>query len=206
MRINTIFIRIFWVFLFGFLAVFSGFQAQEPSWVYSDGTPINTDTEPAENTEKAALPRQFRELALGMGLDELKNALSKDTYFNFRGDRDVSLLPSGEQSLVETTGSLFIRRAFFQFRDSELFIMAFTMDTNQMDHYSVFSAFVNKYGQPGYLDPKESVWENEDTRIAIERPLTVKYIDKRVFNDIISESAVIESGYVQLRQDFLDEF
>ena len=193
----------FLVFLFAGLR---GLAAQEISWKYSDGTPIENSGKAPENAEKTALPRQFRELFLGMGLEELKSALTKDSYFNFRGDRDVSLLPARNQSLVETTGSLFIRKAFFQFRDGELFIMAFAMDTSRVDHYSIWTALVEKYGKPSFLNPKETVWENEDTRIAIERPLTVKYIDKRVFNDIIDESAILESGWVQLQRDFLDEF
>jgi hypothetical protein len=84
--------------------------------------------------------------------------------------------------------------------------MAFTINTDMMDYYSVFTNLVSKYGQPTYLDPKEAVWETEETRIAVERPLTVKYIDKKVFDDIINEASVIESGRVQYRQDFLDEF
>jgi hypothetical protein len=155
---------------------------------------------------KAALPRQFRELSLGMGLDDLKSALQKDGLFSFRGDRDVSLLPAREQSLVETTGRSFIRRAFFQLRDGQVFIMAFTLNTAVIDHYSMFTHFVQKYGEPAYLDPKETVWETEDTRVALERPLTVKYIDKTVFNDIITESGIVESRQVQEREDFLDEF
>jgi hypothetical protein len=160
----------------------------------------------ADDAGEDALPRQFRQIVLGMGLDDLKTVLQNDNLFNFRGDRDVSFIPVREESLVETTGSSFIRRAFFQLRDGTLFIMAFTLNTNMVDHYSVFTDLVAKYGQPSYLDPKEAVWETEDTRIAVERPLTVKYIDKRVFDDIISESSVIQSRRVQQRQEFLDEF
>ncbi|MCL2412151.1 MAG: hypothetical protein FWC97_10975, partial [Treponema sp.] len=61
-----------------------------------------------------SLPRSFRQIYLGMYLDDLKERLLEDRYFNFRGARDVSFLPIREQSLVETTGSSFIRRAFFQ--------------------------------------------------------------------------------------------
>jgi len=153
-----------------------------------------------------ALPRQFRHLSLGMSLDELKDNLLKDGLFLFRGDRDVSFLPARDQSLVETTGTSFIRRAFFQLRDGQVFIMAFTLNTEIIDHYSVFTQFVEKYGQPSYLDPRMAVWETEGTRVAIERPLTVKYIDRVVFNDILDESGLIESGQVRLRQDFLNEF
>jgi hypothetical protein len=154
----------------------------------------------------AALPRRFRTLALGMSMDALKENLLKDDLFNFRGDRDVSFLPAREQSLVETTGSSFIKRAFFQLRDGAVFIMAFSLNTEIMDHYSVFTQLVERYGEPSYLDPREAVWETTDTRIAVERPLTVKYIDKTVFNDIVSESGLIESGQVRRRQEFLNEF
>ena len=162
--------------------------------------------EDSAGEEEKALPRQFREIALGMALDDLKSALEDDRMFNFRGDRDVSFLPAREESLVETSGSSFIKRAFFQLRDGELFIMAFTLNTGMMDYYSVFTDLKGKYGQPSYLDPREAVWETEDTRLSIERPLTVKYIDKKVFDDIVSESALVESRRVQQRQEFLNEF
>ena len=156
--------------------------------------------------QSVELPRQFRQLALGMNIDDLKANLLSDDYFNFRGDRDVSFLPIRNQSLVETTGPLFVSRAFFQLRDEQVFIMAFTLNTAIIDHYSVFTQFVEKYGEPSYLDPRTAIWETDETRIAIERPLTVKYIDKVVFNDIVSESGLIESGQVRMRQEFLNEF
>ncbi|MDR1128744.1 MAG: hypothetical protein LBL20_05475, partial [Treponema sp.] len=74
-------------------------------------------------------PGNFREFGLGMDLGALRSALEKDRLFNFRGDRDVSFLPNRDQSLIETTGFSFIRRAFFQLRDGKLFIMAFNLDT-----------------------------------------------------------------------------
>jgi len=175
------------------------FLLQAKAW------PQSAEAEKTEESEPA-LPRQFRQLVLGMGLDELKEALKNDDLFSFRGDRDVSYIPVREENLVETTGPSFIRRAFFQLRDGTLFIMAFTLNTSMIDHHSLFTSLVEKYGPPSYLDPKESVWETDETRIALERPLTVKYIDKKVFDDIVNESGLIESGQVRLRQDFINEF
>jgi hypothetical protein len=127
-------------------------------------------------------PRSFRGIFLGMGLTQLKDAIRRDGIFYFREDRDVSFLPSDqEQTLVETQGLSFIRRAFFQLRYGEVFIMSFTLDTTQVDHYSVFSSFVSRYGEPSSLNPQEAVWETPETRVSIERPLTVKYIDKHNF-------------------------
>ena len=73
----------------------------------------------AKAADGSELPKQFRQLSLGMGLDALKDELIKDELFQFRGDRDVSFLPAREQSLVETTGLSFIKRAFFQLRDGK---------------------------------------------------------------------------------------
>ena len=169
--------------------------------IFSEGVQAQQN---AEQTLK--LPTQFRQLYLGMSLDDLKTTLLGDNYFNFRGDRDVSLLPVREQSLVETTGSSFIRRAFFQLRDGSVFIMSFSLNTQIIDYYSVFTQFTQKYGEPSYLDPRTAIWEMDETRVAIERPLTVKYIDKIVFDDIVNESGLVESGQVRLRQDFINEF
>jgi hypothetical protein len=152
------------------------------------------------------LPRSFRGFSLGMDPEELKSALREDELLRFRGDRDVSFLPVREQSLVETTGFSFIRRAFFQLRGDELFIMAFSLDPGLIDHYSVYTSFVRKYGEPKFIDPKQAVWESGDTRVSIERPLTVKYIDMRVFNEVIAESETRQSKEMLLREEFLDDF
>lgn len=156
--------------------------------------------------EGAELPRQFRGIALGMGIDELKAALATDELFSFRGDRDVSFLPDPQQSLVETTGLSFIKRAFFQLNEGALFIMALTMNSDLVDYYSLFTALSNKYGPPGSLSPQQSVWENGSTRLALERPLTVKYIDMGVFREIVGEATVQETRELRLRQEFIDAF
>ncbi|MDR1104744.1 MAG: hypothetical protein LBL44_00170 [Treponema sp.] len=166
------------------------------------GTPAS----PGPAPEPVPLSRAFRSLSLGMSLDELKAGLAGDGLFAFRGDRDVSFLPQRDQSLIETTGSSFIRRAFFQLRDGEVFIMGFALNTAIVDHYSVFTSLVKKYGEPSSLDPRQAVWERDGTRISIERPLTVKYMDMRVFNGIIDEAALAESREIRLREEFLDEF
>jgi hypothetical protein len=174
--------------------------------LFAQGVFAQEKAETSNESAATELPRKYRELSLGMSLDDLKANLVSDNYFDFRGDRDVSFLPVRNQSLVETTGSSFIKRAFFQLRDEAVFIMAFSLNTEIIDHYSVFTQLVEKYGQPSYLDPSTAVWETDETRISIERPLTVKYIDKKVFTDIINESGLIESGQVKLRQDFLNDF
>ena len=167
---------------------------------------IPSGTGPSITPGSDPLPRSFRKLQLGMSLDELKSELEDDGLFEFRGDRDVSFLPVKEENLVETTGLSFIRRAFFQLRSGRVFIMAFSLDTDRMDHYSVFTSLIKKYGEPVSLNPREAVWEDEETRVSLERPLTVKYIDMTVFREIMGGSRAEETHEVFLRQGFLNEF
>jgi hypothetical protein len=160
-----------------------------------------------EAVEAAALPRSFHNIFLGISLETLKSYLREDAAFNFREDRDVSLIPSApEQTLVETQGSSFIRRAFFQLRTGEVFIMSFTLNTALVDYYSVFTTFVKRYGEPTSLSPREAVWETGDTRVSIERPLTVKYIDKNNFNAMVQSPSANGDRELLQRNEFLDGF
>jgi hypothetical protein len=163
-------------------------------------------SEGSSDGEYEALPRSFRNISLGMDLDALKDTLTRDGLFQFRGDRDVSFLPSREQNLIETAGYSFVRRAFFQLSEGKLFIMAFSLDAALIDHYSVYTSFVKKYGEPALINPREAVWESGDVRVSIERPLTVKYIDLQVFNGIVAESEKTESRELYLREEFLNGF
>jgi hypothetical protein len=174
---------------------------EEPA---DDGDGANVENPKGEFAE---LPRSFRRIFLGIGLDGLKIVLREDQIFYFREDRDVSLLPSSpDQTLVETQGLSFIHRAFFQLRGGEVFIMSFILDPRLVDHYSVFSTFVKRYGPPTSLSPQEAVWETEQTRVSIERPLTVKYIDKPGFNDMIKRSSADNARELLSRDNFLDGF
>jgi hypothetical protein len=151
-------------------------------------------------------PRSYRTVTLGMELENLKEALKEDEFYEFRGDRDVSFLPLSSEDLIETFGTSFVQRAAFQLRNETLYIFTLNLNTRLVDHYSVFTTFVERYGQPSYLDPQEAVWESDTTRVSIERPLTVKYIDKELFNDMLYNSKIIESREVQQREEFLNGF
>ena len=109
----------------------------------------------------AALPLGFRGITVGMGLDQVKQALKADPLFRYRGDPDVSFLPQTSQYLIECEGNSYLRRAYFQFADSRLFIMILVLDTQRLDHYSLFSALSTKYGQPASLSPQEVVWQSD---------------------------------------------
>ena len=160
----------------------------------------------SEKQEKTALPAEYRSIRLGMDIDAVKEALKQDAVFGYRGERDVSLLPTENRSLIESAGSYFISRSWFQFYKDNLYTMIFKLNTDTVDYYSVYSKFCEKYGEPASINPQRAVWEDEHTRVVIERPIIVKYIDLTVFNELISQSTTEKAAAETNRQNFIDGF
>jgi hypothetical protein len=151
-------------------------------------------------------PRGFRAVELGMGLEAVKERLAADSLFAFRGDPDVSLLASPQQTLIECAGVSWVRRAFFQFHDGRLFSIILVLDPRLLDHYTLFQTLSRKYGAPARLDPAEAVWEFPGLRLSLERPLSVKYLDSELFAALQEQGRAGEDLSELTKQMFLEQF
>jgi len=167
---------------------------------------ISADGEEDRTAENHAAPTGFAAIEMGMELSRVKEMLKRDPQFNFRGDPDVSLLARPNESLIETEGISFVDRAYFQFYEGKLYTIIIVLNPDRLDHYSMYSLFVERYGEPSSLDPTETIWEFDKIRMVLERPLSVKYIDTLVFNDIVRQNAQLESLNALSRDQFLDQF
>lgn len=152
------------------------------------------------------LPTSFHEIKLGMSLDDVKETLKVDESFAYRGDRDVSLLQSKNRSVIESEGVYFVKRGSFQFYNEKLYTIIVQMNQENIDYYSIYSSLMEKYGDPGFVDQKKAVWENEGVRLVLERPLTIKYIDTAVFNEIVASRTKKTALSDEARTDFLNAF
>ncbi len=155
------------------------------------------------------LPSGYKNIRLGMSMDDVKSELKKDLNFGYRGERDISLLSGENESIIETDTSKiapysFLERCWFQFQDGKLYTITLRLRQNKMDHYSVFSALSKKYGNPTSLNPESSVWMNDSVIMSLERPLTLKYTDKKTLDDMKSKATVSKSGEEVSRDQFLD--
>ena len=156
-----------------------------------------------------ALPLGYGGIRLGMTLDEVKERLKKNGEFGYHGERDVSLLPGENRVLIETDAkargvSSFLDRCYFQFYNGRLYIMIITIDRERMDHYSIFSALCKKYGNPTSLSPEKSEWKSDTVTMSLERPLAIKYVDTKVFDELNAASLVPLSAAEMTRELFLD--
>ena len=180
--------------------------AATPSTQASTAEKKKTVSEKNSQTDKTALSAEYRSIKLGMNIDAVKEALKQDAVFGYRGERDISMLLTENRSLIESAGSYFISRSWFQFYKDNLYTMIFKLNTDTVDYYSVYSKFCEKYGEPASINPQRAVWEDGHTRVVIERPLIVKYIDLTVFNELISQSTTEKAAAETNRQNFIDGF
>lgn len=156
------------------------------------------------------LPRGYKDITLGMSLEETKDGLVKDPVFGYHGDRDVSLIPNSSKTLIETDaerglGSNFLTRCWFQFTFDELYIITININPERMDYYSIFTRLVEKYGEPTSFNPQAATWKNEEVAMSLEKPLTLKYIDNKLFEQTQNYSNIQESPTEITQQMFLDE-
>lgn len=156
------------------------------------------------------LPDGYRNIKLGMSLDETKEELLKNADFGYHGDRDVSLIPGNNRVLIETDseyghGSSFLKRCWFQFSEDKLYIITININRERMDYYSIFTKLSEKYGKPSKLSPETATWENDDVIMSLEKPLTLKYLDKKIFNELQNYSNIQKSGKEITQEMFLNE-
>ena len=109
-------------------------SATTPSTQTSTAEQKRTAAEKNRQTDKTALPAEYRSVKLGMHIDAVKEALKADAVFRYRGERDVSLLPTENRSLIESAGSYFISRSWFQFYKDNLYTMIFKLNTDTVDY------------------------------------------------------------------------
>lgn len=155
------------------------------------------------------LPFGYKNIRLGMSLDEVKECLLKDYQFGYRGDRDVSLMPDHQKILIETdtfrtAPSSFLDKCWFQFYEDKLYIITINVKQSKMDHYSIFSTLTKKYGNPTSFNPEKSEWQDDKVIFCLERPLTLKYTDKKVYEKIMNEVNVANTAQEMSAQSFLE--
>ena len=163
-----------------------------------------------QNVYSKDLPKGYRNIELGMSLDETKDALLKDPAFGYHGDKDVSLIPGSSKVLIETDaetghGSTFLKRCWYQFFNDELYIITININPEKMDYYSIFTTLKQKYGEPASLNPQSSTWKTDSVTLSLEKPLTLKYINNYTFEQTQNYSNIKISPEEMTREMFLDE-
>lgn len=155
------------------------------------------------------LPRGYMNIQLGMNSEQTKSELKRNSAFGYKGERDVSLTPDQNTVIIQTDtykklGSDFLTQCYFQFHDDILYSITINVNTEKMDYYSVFTTLTEKYGEPDFLNPQQTKWQDEKTTLILEKPLTLKYLDNEIFQSL-QDSKIDLSPTELTREMFLDE-
>ena len=92
-------------------------------------------------------------------------------------------------------GSIFYTQCWFQFYDEKLYIITMNINTQKMDYYTMFKNFTEKYGEPDEINPEKAVWSSDTVTMILEKPLSVKYIDTQVYNNILEPGEKIPVSF-----------
>lgn len=162
--------------------------------------------EAPEGGGEASLRRGFREILLGTPFDRTQELLQADSAFQYRGEPDVSLRLSDGGTVIDTRGRVYMDRGIFQFHEGQLFSIALYLDRSRLDYFQLYEQFRGRYGEPVDLDPQRALWEDDLTRIELERPLTVRYLDLETFEARRRNTRTQEAAEDVAREQFLEEF
>lgn len=162
------------------------------------------------NLSAKELPSGYKNIKLGMSLEEAKENLVKEPDFGYHGDRDVSLIPNSSKILIETDaerghGSNFLTRCWFHFFNDELYTITINLNPQKIDYYSIFTTLCKKYGEPDSFNPNSATWKNDDITMSLEKPLTLKYIENNIEKETQNYSNITASPQEITQQMFLDE-
>ena len=137
------------------------------------------------------LPRGYMNVQLGMNSEQTKSELKRNSAFGYKGERDVSLTPDQNTVIIQTDtykklGSDFLTQCYFQFHDDILYSITINVNTEKMDYYSVFTTLTEKYGEPDFLNPQQTKWQDEKKLLFFAKPLTIDKSCVNMFNALLS--------------------
>jgi hypothetical protein len=139
-----------------------------------------------------------------MTVEEVKAGLVREPLFVYRGERDVSIIPSTSETLIEVPGTDYVERGYFQFHEDRLLVMIVVLARGLISYYEVYESLVRRYGPATTLDPSAAVWLLDGLRLSLERPVVLKYVDDAVFSALIEAGRSLRDYEAEARASFLE--
>jgi len=173
------------------------------TWLLNAGA---QETSAEVSAEAGELPSGFMNITLGMDIESVKKELESNSWFDYRGEPDVSMLMSGQQQLIESRGYSFISKGYFQFYNERLFIITLVFDSERLDFYTMHSMLESKYGKASRIDPNGAYWDSNTVNFHLEKPLSLKYMDKKALDEISEGRKEIEDKGKRIKEEFLKLF
>lgn len=147
----------------------------------------------------------FKEFKLNQTQNEVKELIKKSFDFANRRDEALSIRLEPDTDIITAEGLGFIKIGYFHFNKDKLFQIFLKLDEKRLGYYLILKRFTEKYGNPTSLEPKSAFWENEEVKIVIEKPCSLKYIYKPIWNEITSSDQTSDSVFFKIREKFIED-
>ena len=116
----------------------------------------------------------------------------------------MSLLSRPNEQIIETEGAQYLKQGIFQFNDKILYSITLVFNPSLMDFSTLFSTLEGKYGPFTALNPSSVMWEDDEVRMILEKPATLKYLHRPTFEALAQEARRGESLQALSKSDFLE--
>ncbi len=146
----------------------------------------------------------YKEIKLGMNIETVRGLISSMNDFLPIRDEILQIRIEPDKQILTTQGLNFVNKGYFHFHDDSLYQILIKFNSTKIGYYNLLKNLTEKYGKPIALTPKKASWENEKIRITIEKPSTIKYTDKLIWESIIGNNNTNDPNFIILRDEFLD--
>lgn len=107
---------------------------------------------------------------------------------------------------IEVEGNpSFIKRISFYFKEERLYSMTINFSTGFTNYYAIFSSLKEKLGEPfSVKGPNLIEWKAGNVLVRLERPLTVKYIDISVIEELKNQYDQDQQNKLDIKESILE--
>jgi len=145
----------------------------------------------------------YKDIKLGMKKDQVMNIINNSPDFDPLKDEILSVRLEPDTEIITTEGLTFIELAYFHFHKDQLFQILLKISDDKIGYYTLLKSLTAKFGNPKSLNPKKASWENDRTKIVIEKPCTLKYQYLPVWNTLITKDNSTDTINKIIRDEFL---
>jgi hypothetical protein len=166
-------------------------------------TRVQSPTQPQpqrENAGEQMIARGYRGVELGMHIDKVREVLKKDRLLEIDIRTDFGDMDEEPYHMIRARNVPYINSIYYQFGTTEsvkkqLFAIIIHFNKEYNDFHYLMNKMKKKYGEPSLLTPTTANWENNKTKIILNSPSTVKYIDIELYRTMQREYTYMRHRY-----------
>ncbi len=143
--------------------------------------------EVSNNFKKPNIKRNFYSVNLLDAYDNVIAKLKKDPLILLDPKSDFGDFDEETPDLLKAKINPYAPHIYYHFLDKKLYIISVFWDKKRFSYLEIYKKLKNKYQAPKIFNAHNTVWEDETTIIILDNLPSIKYIDKKTFEQVKSK-------------------